>query len=360
MADLADRWTDKAEARKSGPSDLGFAVGSNGHTEATSLHTAVRLGQAIVAAQERGKQRQELVASVEDTNARYILTSAVRTSMETLYQRKYHARPPLELQGSDAFLGKLYKDIAKGSLSFYPLHKIQPYLPDIDPTPKTLKRKKGEEDDLDYEEEPPASWEAWRQRLLVWRTSLLMSLVSHPHHAHLQIEMSDLEKLYGFLDGPEISRRSPAPSLHVMMRAERAAWRRISILLHEGQNLPSAIQQIRTDSLFWVREVYEHIRTPSSSMQPIPPTKRQRMPTPQLASPGKGSSKGKSKQKPLLDMSRWGTHDSSGLEICRNYHFGICKVPEKCRRSHLCPILKPDGTTCSGHHTAVTCPLSSA
>eukprot|EP00971_Amphidinium_carterae_P332102 6466085-Amphidinium_carterae.1 len=359
IADLADRWPSKSDARKSGPDDLGFKDGSNGHTAATSLVTAVRLGQAIETAQERVKQRQQLVSSTEDTNAKYILTSAVRSSMEKLYQRKYHAEPPLESQGSDAFLGKLYKDVAKGSVSFYPLNKVQPYLADVDPVPRVSKRKRSDESEHEYEEDPPASWEAWRQRLLVWRTSLLMAVVGHPHHTHLQIEMADLEKFYQFLDGPEIGRRSPPPSLNVMMRAERAAWRRISILLHEGQSLDQAITQVRTDTLFWVREVYEHLRAQPSS--PFQPGKRPRAPTPPAMIPRKGNSKGKSKQKQSYDLSKWGSHDSSGLEICRNFHFGICKVPaDKCRRSHKCPYLKPDGTTCSGNHAASSCPLTPA
>eukprot|EP00971_Amphidinium_carterae_P038004 747236-Amphidinium_carterae.1 len=78
-----------------------------------------------------------------------------------------------------------------------------------------------------------------------------MALVSHPHHTHLQIELTDVDKFYAFPEGTEISRRSPAPSLQVMMRVERAAWCRISILLHEGQTLPEALQSVRLDSLFW-------------------------------------------------------------------------------------------------------------
>eukprot|EP00971_Amphidinium_carterae_P297389 5908306-Amphidinium_carterae.1 len=57
--------------------------------------------------------------------------------METLYQKKYYVKPSLEVQGSDTFLGKLYKDVAKGSVSLYPLHKVQPYLADVDPAPMT-------------------------------------------------------------------------------------------------------------------------------------------------------------------------------------------------------------------------------
>eukprot|EP00971_Amphidinium_carterae_P148772 2949680-Amphidinium_carterae.1 len=78
IADLADRCTSKSDARNQGPADLGFKPGSNDHTPATSLLTAVCLGQAIETAQERVKQCQQLVSSSKETNAKYILTSAVR------------------------------------------------------------------------------------------------------------------------------------------------------------------------------------------------------------------------------------------------------------------------------------------
>eukprot|EP00971_Amphidinium_carterae_P170146 3371185-Amphidinium_carterae.1 len=84
---------------------------------------------------------------------------------------------------------------------------------------------------------------------------------------------------------------------------------------------------------------------------------------PIAALPPKGNSKGKSgKQKSKLDTSRWAAHDSAGVEICRNFHFGVCKLtPDACRRSHTCPVTKEDGTTCGGAHRAGSCPyLSSA
>eukprot|EP00971_Amphidinium_carterae_P003947 78411-Amphidinium_carterae.1 len=135
VADFADRWASKVEAKASAPKDLGFEEGQNGHTALTSLLVSVRIGQAVDQALERVKQRQQLITATSDSDAKYILTSAVRTSMESLYVRKYHVKPSLEHQGSDAFLGKLYKDVAKGGLSFYTLAKVQPYLPDIDMIP---------------------------------------------------------------------------------------------------------------------------------------------------------------------------------------------------------------------------------
>eukprot|EP00971_Amphidinium_carterae_P166976 3309072-Amphidinium_carterae.1 len=107
--------------------------------------------------------------------------------------------------------------------------------------PKSTKKKRAEDSDPEYDEDPPSSWETWRSRLQVWRTSLLMCLVAHPHHLHLQLEMDVLDRFYSFIDGPEISKRSPPPSLAVMMRAERSAWRRVSIALHDGSSLMESI-----------------------------------------------------------------------------------------------------------------------
>eukprot|EP00971_Amphidinium_carterae_P253751 5037472-Amphidinium_carterae.1 len=63
VADLADRWPSKADARDSAAKDLGFRDGENGHTALTSLLISVRIGQAVEQALERVKQRQQLITS---------------------------------------------------------------------------------------------------------------------------------------------------------------------------------------------------------------------------------------------------------------------------------------------------------
>eukprot|EP00971_Amphidinium_carterae_P176697 3503486-Amphidinium_carterae.1 len=60
IADLADRWPSKAEARQSSPKDLGFQDGQNGHTATSSLLASIRMGQAVDQAAERVKQKQQL------------------------------------------------------------------------------------------------------------------------------------------------------------------------------------------------------------------------------------------------------------------------------------------------------------
>jgi hypothetical protein len=45
----------------------------------------------------------------------------------------------------------------------------------------------------------------------------------------------------------------------VVMFAERKAWRKISIMLHEGSTLQYAMEKLRNDHMFWIREVYERV-----------------------------------------------------------------------------------------------------
>eukprot|EP00971_Amphidinium_carterae_P270570 5368600-Amphidinium_carterae.1 len=52
-----------------------------------------------------------------------------------------------------------------------------------------------------------------------------------------------------------------------------------------------AIVKIQADSLFWVREVYEHIRGPPQSIPP--PAKRAKFVQPAASMSPKGASKGK-------------------------------------------------------------------
>lgn len=58
-----------------------------------------------------------------------------------------------------------------------------------------------------------------------------------------------------FLNGPDIGARKPPPSVDVLMRAERAAWRKIATYVHG--TLQAALLKIQGEALFWTREVYE-------------------------------------------------------------------------------------------------------
>ena len=59
LADLADRYVDKATIRADAPREYQFRDGDNGFTAATSLRACIRLGQACEDAKARLQQRAQ-------------------------------------------------------------------------------------------------------------------------------------------------------------------------------------------------------------------------------------------------------------------------------------------------------------
>ena len=106
MADLADRWTDKAEARQNAAKDLGFEDTQNGYDAKSSLRASIRLGQAVEAA---GVSRTNTVKNLmlEDVpDAKVTLQPGMRSTMEAACARSSgRGIPPLDQQGSDHYLG---------------------------------------------------------------------------------------------------------------------------------------------------------------------------------------------------------------------------------------------------------------
>ena len=73
----------------------------------------------------------------------------------------------------------------------------------------------------------------------------------------LQLAHETLDEFYEWLEGPAIMRKRPSPTPRVLIEAERAFWREISIRVHGGQVLKSAMDELRKDGLFWTRELYD-------------------------------------------------------------------------------------------------------
>ena len=75
----------------------------------------------------------------------------------------------------------------------------------------------------------------------------------------LNITHRDLEDWYRWFWGKDIADRRPPPSEQVLLYAERNAWREIHNLVYGGLGLKEAMAQLRQDTLFWTREVYESV-----------------------------------------------------------------------------------------------------
>ena len=90
---------------------------------------------------------------------------------------------------------------------------------------------------------------------LVFMTNLLMAILSFPSMPELNVTHRDLEDWWFW--GRDIADRHPTPTEQVLLYAERNAWREIHNLVYGGMGLKEAMTQIKPDTLFWTREVYE-------------------------------------------------------------------------------------------------------
>ena len=86
-----------------------------------------------------------------------------------------------------------------------------------------------------------------------------MCLLAFPQFTQFDVSKHDLDDWYDWFWGPDIAGRTPPPSEKTLLYAERNAWRSIRNLVFEGKSLKEAMLEVRSDALFWTREVYERI-----------------------------------------------------------------------------------------------------
>jgi hypothetical protein len=205
----------------------------------------------------------------------------------------------------------------------------------------------------------------WKKTLMVFRTTMLMCLAGNPNQAKLKLSKESLHGFYDWIYGNEIMTRSPAPSLKVLMTAERKAWRKISIMLHEGSTLQSAIDDLRHDHMFWLLETYELVdrgkgagdhfndRSRSRSRDPYQGGDQWWKPKSNPWAPnglGKGNGKDRRKVREIRQwQGHWAIYDPNGKMYCKK-HLVYQKCQGKCGKSHNCPRFKDDGAACDADH----------
>jgi hypothetical protein len=74
--------------------------------------------------------QEKAIASHSNAKADAIIVPGQRESMESVYKAKAGRKPKLEHQGSNTFMGNMFKEVAKGRLGHFGLTKIVPYLDD--------------------------------------------------------------------------------------------------------------------------------------------------------------------------------------------------------------------------------------
>jgi hypothetical protein len=220
----------------------------------------------------------------------------------------------------------------------------------------------------------------------IFQTSLLMSIFAFPQFSQFNITKQDMDAFYAWFNGPTIANRDPSPPVHVLITAERNAWREILKLMYDGQDLKSALNQVKQDLLFWQREVYEkiprhtfQIRRQGKGLRKgdfvksYPRKLTGSFPKGGQGKGRKGSKGGKAprkgernnkgkgkgdKGKQTSWPQNWATTNPKGVAFCRNHHMhGNCGG--QCGRSHNCPVLKQDGWICNAppeSHSPHQCP----
>ncbi|CAE8624621.1 unnamed protein product [Polarella glacialis] len=262
--DLSCRWNTPELARSNGEADLDFSPTQQGWDQRSVGHTCMRLFQAVRQAQAVQTAAADAPSSSGQRDG-VVLQAGKRASLEENYKKVTGSRPPLQEQGSDAFLSAQFKLCEKGEIGFFHTKQTVSAMPDpleMAATVKGLKPVNGFLYQEDQEErKSPYSKEQWESVLTVFQTNLLMCVWAFPNNRLFDLEKSDMDSFYKFLLGDEIAKRSPAPELKVLMHAERAAWRKVALHTHEGLSLKTSLDKVRSNSLFWTREVYEKVES---------------------------------------------------------------------------------------------------
>ena len=151
-----------------------------------------------------------------------------------------------------------------------------------------------------------------------------MCLAVSPQFPQFNLTKEDLDSFYG----PEMGGRRPAPPEQTLFMAERNAWREVHELMHSGMFLKEALEKMKNNSLFWMREVYETVITQQGEGKgkkgkdkkgqwgaPIRQTEWDEKGKGHGDKGGKG--KGKTKNKPSDWPSNWAFKNPKGVPFCR-------------------------------------------
>ena len=390
LEDLADRWDTAEQARTQGPAQLEFTAGTNDFTQAITDFTAMRLYQAVKAAKSMASSPGAgtmITPSLGKPAASAAGLEGVvdRRTMEETYMKAFScARPKLEYQGSDSLLKRQFRYIAKGELGFIQVKHLVSALPEEGERPTKTSKRFSLDGWEGHEEEEIRSNPSTRRQVermhMVFRTTLLMCTASQPQFANLAITKQDLDEWYDWFYGEDIAGRYPPPTETTLMYAERNAWRKIHDLVHGGESLAAAMKNIKTDLLFWTREVYERVtkaaakghtakgkgktkNTSRPALSVYQPQWEKPRKGDQKGSPPKGGGKtqskgqkGKTKGKPDWP-AHWAFRNPKQVSYCRDFHlYKTCEG--QCGRSHNCPV-RVNGWICDAppaQHSAAECP----
>ena len=378
IEDLADRWDTPQIARTNGPVELGFRDGDNGFNAKKSSYASMKLYQVVRAAKDLLQGTPSSPSASGTTIGRGMPLTEVlceRSQLEKEYMAKWNVpKPQYRDQGSEAFLKRQYRFCSKGEIGHIQVKHIISALPEEGERPLKTRRKvlvDGWEKEEEEEERAAPTTRRQLERLhLVFRNTLLMCMAAFPQFPQFDLTKEDMDAFYDWFYGPKVAGRRPSPSDQTLLYAERNAWREMHELMHSGLTLKQAMKEVKEDSLFWMREVYERVIQQNSKGRDKGSGKTKKgkwgppIRQPQWEKPsGKGKSKDKGKGKGAKSKSsdwpsHWAFKNPKGVPFCRDFHLKN-QCQGQCGRSHNCPVMNSQGWVCNASfkdHSPDKCP----
>ena len=404
MEDLADRFDTPEKARENGPAIFLFKAGDPGYDLDKSEWASMKLFQIIRAAKhllisnpEMGTFRPLREAGLPEASGSVSPgVICCRDSLEKTYITFTGlSKPSLRSQCSQACLERQYRLCASGIIGTMHSKYIIPYFPEVDEKPYKVPVSKHAANTEEEEIRPLPHLRRGVERMFaMFQINVLMCISAFPSFKQFNIKKDDLDKFYDWILGPEVGASVPEPSPKVIAIFERKAWAEIEMLMHDGSNLKEALEAMRRNHLFVVREIYANQSQPSpqhgnQSTQwqgkgqarsrsrglfaaPVKQPQKGKKGKKAGKGAGRGRGRGRSSTPPPNKKGQaggfqawpqeWATQDPKKLQFCRNYHLsGSCKDGDNCSRSHNCPVKTSKGYICNANakaHGPANCPLA--
>ena len=130
LSHLANRFRDEADLSAHAPTELGFLEGQNHYVKNDERRAWSGLMDAWKTANKIKKSRTETIHINPNADPALIMVAGQRESMERVYEQQTGSRPPLDNQGSDHFLGCVFKECSRGSIGAFNTKEIVPKIPD--------------------------------------------------------------------------------------------------------------------------------------------------------------------------------------------------------------------------------------
>ena len=138
---FTDRFRSVDDINATAPAALNFAAGTHGFDDnmcRRALSSIKRAWMAISRLEEA--QTDPAIADPRADPAR-LMTTGQRESLETSYETATGSKAPIEDQGSDTFLGALYKEVVRGNTGTFTPKDIVPKVPDLTTYLHTIKKR---------------------------------------------------------------------------------------------------------------------------------------------------------------------------------------------------------------------------